>query len=321
MILLISNIIKILFKNMNKSIKTLLLCSLAMLITFASSNIFSNIMASSSYEEIYPLSYEEEGSYSSNEYSNDDGYEKNSYDPYKDNIKKDHIVKIEKKLFICENVKPNTFFQCVEGQFSLASPPGSVRYLECNEQLCPLVDESDFSVQLFKDVATIHDLSPQGTLINLDKLHYTVTEGFISDRIGPDNLCKSSGFSHSSFKQQVLGNMLVSYSICINYVGDCEGTINPGEVKTCTIENYIYSGSITIRQTTNAIDDDDNGATPTGTTTSQSNNTIPTTTTTTTQSSNVIGAPQSNSLGIPNTFSFPTASSSLLGNILSSNPN
>ncbi|HEY8523031.1 MAG TPA: hypothetical protein VIL14_04650, partial [Nitrososphaeraceae archaeon] len=27
--------------------------------------------------------------------------------------------------------------------------------------------------------------------------------------------------------------------ICVNYVGDCEGTIYPGEVKTCTIENYI----------------------------------------------------------------------------------
>jgi hypothetical protein len=23
-------------------------------------------------------------------------------------------------------------------------------------------------------------------------------------------------------------------------VGDCEGTIYPGEVKTCTVENYIY---------------------------------------------------------------------------------
>ncbi len=30
--------------------------------------------------------------------------------------------------------------------------------------------------------------------------------------------------------------------MCVNYVGDCEGTIYPGEEKTCTIENYIYSG-------------------------------------------------------------------------------
>ena len=37
--------------------------------------------------------------------------------------------------------------------------------------------------------------------------------------------------------------MLLIY-ICVNYVGDCEGTIYPGEEKTCTIENYIVEGFI-----------------------------------------------------------------------------
>ena len=37
--------------------------------------------------------------------------------------------------------------------------------------------------------------------------------------------------------------------ICVNYVGDCEGTIYPGEVKTCTIENYIVEGHIDPLQT------------------------------------------------------------------------
>jgi hypothetical protein len=32
--------------------------------------------------------------------------------------------------------------------------------------------------------------------------------------------------------------------ICVNYVGDCEDTIYPGEMKTCTIENYIVEGHI-----------------------------------------------------------------------------
>jgi hypothetical protein len=230
-------------------------------------------------EEMYSLPYESSGN---GYYNNNDNYfyiekenekEKeyyynNDYYSYnKDKTKKDPIVKINKKLFICENAQPNEFFQCVEGPFQLVSPPGSVRYVECNEQLCPLVDESDFGAQLFKDVATIQDLSPQGTPVNLDKLHYTVTEGFISDRIGLDNLCETSGFSHSSFKQEVVGNNFVSYNICVNYVGDCEGTIHPGEVKTCTIENYIHSGFINFPQTTSAIDNDDNSATTAGSTT------------------------------------------------------
>ena len=52
----------------------------------------------------------------------------------------------------------------------------SGEYIPCNDEICPGIDESDFSVQIFKDVATIRDLSPEGTPVNLDKFHYTVTE-------------------------------------------------------------------------------------------------------------------------------------------------
>ena len=48
------------------------------------------------------------------------------------------------------------------------------------EELCPLIDESDFDVQIFKDVATVCDLTPQGTPVNLDKFHYSVTESAIN---------------------------------------------------------------------------------------------------------------------------------------------
>ena len=34
-------------------------------------------------------------------------------------------------------------------------------------------------------------------------------------------------------------NVIIS-DLCVNYVGECEGTIYPGEEKTCTIENYIF---------------------------------------------------------------------------------
>ena len=37
---------------------------------------------------------------------------------------------------------------------------------------------------------------------------------------------------------------MVEALICVNYVGDCEGTIYSDEVKTCTVENYFYAGAI-----------------------------------------------------------------------------
>ena len=67
----------------------------------------------------------------------------------------------------------------------------------------------------------------------------------------------------------------------MKYVGDCVGTIYPGEVKTCTVENYIWEGRTGNFLTGSAI----NGAT----------------TETTTQSSNV-GVPQSSNVGVPNTI-------------------
>ncbi len=75
--------------------------------------------------------------------------------------------------------------------------------------------------------------------VNLDKFHYTVTEGDIDDRITIDE-CSAVGFDDSNFFFTLLEDGTeVGVVICVNYVGDCEGTIYPGEVKTCTIENYI----------------------------------------------------------------------------------
>ena len=64
-------------------------------------------------------------------------------------------------------------------------PPAidSGEYIPCNDEICPFIDESDFSAQIFKDVATYADLSPEGIPVNLDKFHYSVTERTITDII------------------------------------------------------------------------------------------------------------------------------------------
>lgn len=192
-------------------------------------------------QEFYPA-YEE------NEYYDQE------YDPYKNNNNKNKnapIVNVEKKLFICNNVtdSPNDF-ECEgvrvvfddDDDFVFAFPPApdSGEYILCNDEICPDIDESDFAVQIFKDVATVRDLSPEGTPVNLDKFHYTVTERSIQDTIETISQCSTAGFSHDLFIEKLTDDSLNFYAICVNYVGDCEGTIYPGEVKTCTVENYIF---------------------------------------------------------------------------------
>ena len=187
-------------------------------------------------QEFYP-EYEE------NEYYNQE------YDPYQNYDKNAPIVNIEKKLFVCNNATdtPNDF-QCEgfreifpDGSFN-SYPPGidSGEYIPCNDEICPFIDESDFGVQIFKDVATVRELSPEGTTVNLDKIHYTVTERLIDDRIPTNDQCSLVGFTHSLFHEKIANDSIIFNGICVNYVGDCEGTIYPGEVKTCTVENYIY---------------------------------------------------------------------------------
>ena len=194
-------------------------------------------------QEFYP-EYEE------NEYY----YDQEGYDPYKNNNdnKNAPIVNVEKKLFICNNVTGslNEFFACV-GQRSVEFPDfffppalDSGEYIPCNDEICPFIDESDFSAQIFKDVVTVRDLTPEGTPVNLDKFHYTVTERSIEEKITTSSTCNAVGFSHDLVYEKVIDDRDVVYFICVNYVGDCEGTIYPGEEKTCTIENYIVEGFI-----------------------------------------------------------------------------
>jgi len=192
-------------------------------------------------QEFYP-EYEE------NEYYNQE------YDPYEnnnnnnnDNYKNGPIVNVEKKLFVCNNATQNPIdFFCSstnpEEFFLIPEAIDSGEYIPCNDGICPFIDESDFSAQIFKDVATVRDLTPEGTPVNLDKFHYSVTERHITDIITTDDFCTAVGFSHSNFSTKVTDDNVIFYDMCVNYVGDCEGTIYPGEEKTCTIENYIYSG-------------------------------------------------------------------------------
>ncbi|HEX2406390.1 MAG TPA: hypothetical protein VHJ38_04190 [Nitrososphaeraceae archaeon] len=185
-----------------------------------------------------------------NEEYEENGYYNQEYDPYKkDNNKNAPIVNVEKNLFVCNDVNgipdnltdDGVFIRCANpANFFFLAGPDSGEYKPCDDETCPFIDESDFGVQIFKDVATVLELSPEGTSVNLDKFHYTVTEGDIDQRITTDFECSAVGFDDSNFFITLLEDGTeVGAFICVNYVGDCEGIIYSDEVKTCTIENYI----------------------------------------------------------------------------------
>ena len=207
------------------------------------------------YEKYYN-DYNDKYQYNKDDYGKyDDKDLKKSYDdyykPHKEK-KKDPIVTIKKELFICDDVldvdfpieDESTSFGCFfeDG----ASPPTDENYIECNDIICPGIDESTFSAFIHKDVATIKDLNPIGIPVNLAKFHYTVVEDELDDStgFGSDEDCSNhftERLGYTGFNEFL--NLSFNYNICVIYEGDCEGIIYAGEEKICTIKNYIFDGA------------------------------------------------------------------------------
>ncbi|MGD1838935.1 MAG: hypothetical protein ACPKPY_12870, partial [Nitrososphaeraceae archaeon] len=184
--------------------------------------------------------------------------EDNYYDDsYK---KKPAIVEIKKELFVCDNIvnvtAENRFFNCItepipfEGGFerTFISPPDSDKYISCDDiGGCPGIDESDYKVEVFGEATVLGDLSQiLPTSVDLTKINYFVTEDETEDRIDLDSPCFESGFEHSAnfLKFVMEEGVYVDYEVCALYEGDCQGEISPGEVKECTVKNFIHEGEI-----------------------------------------------------------------------------
>ena len=187
----------------------------------------------------------------------DDNYqynEKDNYGKHNDrDKKKSPKLTIKKELFVCDSILgngqndngPGFSFTCSDSN-DIILPPNSDRYIECDESICPGIDESTFSVFVHKDVAFIQDLTDDGTIVNLDKFHYTVSEDELDERNGFDgNECAEAGFIEQLTYDRFfkVSNLDLEYDICVLYEGDCQGTIYPGEEKTCIVKNYIVEGT------------------------------------------------------------------------------
>ena len=237
-------------------------------ILFLSTASVANIYAQEYYgDDIKKESYGYDNNDDNQRYDEKSYYLKDDYyQPHKDGKKKDPTIKIKKELFVCEdisNVNPdNNTFDCnVLGDDgpNVADSPDSERYVECNENRCPGIDESTFSGFVHKDVLMVQDLSPDGVTVDLDKFHYVVSEDELDERNGfdlfgafPLSEC-SAGYdevmsyatileNNNGFQGFDTENVLAIYNICVLYDGDCQGTLHPGDEKNCTIKNYIVSG-------------------------------------------------------------------------------
>ncbi|MGD1836554.1 MAG: hypothetical protein ACPKPY_00665, partial [Nitrososphaeraceae archaeon] len=135
--------------------------------------------------------YDDKRGYNDNDYSSERHYIEDNYydDSYK---KKPAIVEIKKELFVCDNIvnvtEENPSFRCnFSDRIFFPAPPDSDQYVSCDTVECTGIDESDFAVQVWKDVAVARDLSSTiPTPVDLSKINFYLTEDEPEDNVNND---------------------------------------------------------------------------------------------------------------------------------------
>ena len=196
----------------------------------------------------------------------DDNYKKSDYEkkPYKkkDNdkkssdepviiIKNEPIQKKEKKekkespmllvkkeLLFCDLIANGTNIAC---GFTPIALPDSDRYVqECTADnlICNNVNEDFFDITVTDNVE--FPSSGEGTKLNFNGERFTVTEEFIKIGTTTDFIsskCQQSGFDEGLVIPLGIGSFNIG--TCVIFEGECTGIVQDGELKECTVKNYV----------------------------------------------------------------------------------
>ena len=172
-------------------------------------------------------------------------------------IKNEPIVKKEKKMkeppmllvkkdvLYCDNIANDEEpFTCdLEGGMP---GPDSGRYVqECSnasQGLCEFINESIFDMIVTDNIE--FPGSEKGKKITFNAERFTVSEeqniGII-DQGNPFNLqCQEAGFDNGLVIQGNFPDLL----LCTVFEGECSGIVQNGELKECTVKNYLVGLSV-----------------------------------------------------------------------------
>ena len=181
-------------------------------------------------------SVQEYDSYYNNNDDDEYIYEKDSYLPKDGKMKKEPpMIKVNKEVLFCDVI--------ADGNSSDCSPnfpgPNSGRYVEeCTAttgifgEICDTVDEDFFDIVVTDDIK--FPGSNDGTKINFTGDVFYVTEKDLRESAP---LCEKAGFDSAIF-EMVDG---LPVGLCVLFEGDCSGFVHDGELKECTVKNYLVN--------------------------------------------------------------------------------
>ena len=222
----------------------------------------TSIANAQEYKDPY---YNEQDQYYDDVYR-DNNYKKSNYEnePYKKQgdktdepviiIKNEPIQKKEKKMkespmlllkkevLFCDFIANGTSNQC--GFRGPIPGPNSGRYVqECTTPeegggiaVCNNVNDEFFKMIVTDDIE--FPGSEEGKKLNFNGERYTVTEEIDDSFFALDSACKEVGFD-GGFEASVEGAGTVLF--CNLFEGQCTGILQDGELKECTVKNYVVN--------------------------------------------------------------------------------
>ena len=203
----------------------------------------------------YDESYKKEGDDDNNKYKKND---KEKNDEPLIIIKNEPILKKEKKKEMKEPpmllVKKDVLYcDFIAGQGDLPcfvnddlAGPNSDRYIqECSDgaqEFCNMINESSFDMIITDNIE--FPGSEEGTKLNLKGERYTVTEepniAITGSDEEIDTECQEAGFDGGFILEGEFPLLL----FCTFFEGECSGIVQDGELKECTIKNYLIESEV-----------------------------------------------------------------------------
>ena len=147
--------------------------------------------------------------------------------------KKEHpMLLVKKDVLYCDRLTNSTGTNC---GFPIPGPDSDRYVQECttNNFLCNTIDEAAFDMIVTDNIE--FPGSENGKKITFNGERFTVTEdaniGEIRQIEGVNFVCQEIGFDG--------GFELAGFIMCTLNEGECSGIIQDGELKECTIKNYV----------------------------------------------------------------------------------
>ena len=170
------------------------------------------------------------------------------YEKKEEKMNEQPIIMIKKEVVFCDSIANGLSFCPSDGPWP---GPNSDRYVQqCNDEQCEDIDDSSFEIKV--ENANIFEGDEDGTKLTFNGERFTVTEE-TSTKVEKDlgNIvpeivlsielsCQESGFDSSYiFGMPRGGDGFIPVISCVLFEGDCNGIVQDGELKECTVKNYV----------------------------------------------------------------------------------